>query len=292
MTARTAGLRDWIELARLSNLPTVLTNVLTGGALAGAALGLEWLRLTAAGAAVVGLYVAGMMLNDVADATHDSVVRPERPIPSGRVARRDAAGAVAVLAAAAVALLAALGPAPLAAGLLLLSCIVAYDLLHRQRPWTVCLMGGCRGLVYWVAAAGIAWPTSTSALIAVSATVAIYTLAFTWVARSENEPQLDRRRWIAALLPLLVLAPALVIRPRSWIGAIAVAALLAVVLTEAARRVLRRPPRTRAAVLLWLSGLCLMDAYFLMLLERRGLAGLAMVCWVATVIGHRRIAGT
>jgi 4-hydroxybenzoate polyprenyltransferase len=241
---------------------------------------------------VAALYVAGMILNDVADATHDGVLRPERPIPSGRVGRRAAAVAVAVLAAAAVALLAAQGPAALAVGLQLLSCIVAYDLLHRQGPWTVCLMGACRGLVYCVVAASIAWPPSTWALIAVSATVALYTLAFTWVARSENEPQLDRRRWIAALLPLLVLAPALVVRPGSWTGAIAVAALLAAVLGEAARRVLRRPPRTRAAVLIWLSGFCLMDSYFLMLLERRALAGLAMACWVATIIGHRRIAGT
>ena len=52
------------------------------------------------------------------------------------------------------------------------------------------------------------------------------------------------------------------------------------------------PPRMRPAVMGWLSGICLADAYFLTLLDTPVLAVIAAACFVLTAIGHRHILGT
>ena len=72
-----------LRLGRVSNLPTVWTNTLTGIVLAGGSV---------ADAPTVPLvlalslfYVAGMYLNDAYDAEVDARERPERPIPAGQV---------------------------------------------------------------------------------------------------------------------------------------------------------------------------------------------------------------
>src|SRR5882672_2462669 len=75
-----------LKLGRVSNLPTVWTNVLVGIALVGgeATIGMVlWL-----GTAVSLLYVAGMYLNDAFDHRWDAQHRPERPIPAGEVSAR------------------------------------------------------------------------------------------------------------------------------------------------------------------------------------------------------------
>src|SRR5258708_39014647 len=77
MTLRTA-------LGRVSNLPTVWTNVLAGVALA--ALEPEWKVVLPVGLAVSLLYVAGMYLDDAFDRGPDA--RVERPIPRGEVSAR------------------------------------------------------------------------------------------------------------------------------------------------------------------------------------------------------------
>ena len=82
-------LKPWLQLARVSNLPTVWSNVLLGFGIA----------LLDARASVVGgfftllgliigtslLYAGGMVLNDACDARVDALHRPDRPIPSGRI---------------------------------------------------------------------------------------------------------------------------------------------------------------------------------------------------------------
>ena len=65
----------------------ILCGFLVGAAISGAGepnwFVLPWLLLSSA-----GLYLGGMVLNDVFDARLDAVERPERPIPSGRVSIR------------------------------------------------------------------------------------------------------------------------------------------------------------------------------------------------------------
>src|SRR5688572_14664491 len=72
-----------LRLGRVSNLPTVTTNVLAGIVLAGAQPSI--VRVVVVCAALSAMYVAGMFLNDAFDRDIDRVERPERPIPSGQV---------------------------------------------------------------------------------------------------------------------------------------------------------------------------------------------------------------
>jgi geranylgeranylglycerol-phosphate geranylgeranyltransferase len=67
-------------------------------------------RLVLEAALVVGLIVAyGFVLNDYHDVELDRLAKPDRPVPSGRVSRRDAAIFAVLLAAAALSLAALLG---------------------------------------------------------------------------------------------------------------------------------------------------------------------------------------
>src|ERR1700733_16333044 len=72
-----------LTLGRVSNLPTVWTNVLAGAVLSGG----DWRnwRLGLMLVAMSLFYVGGMYLNDYFDRTIDARERPERPIPSGEI---------------------------------------------------------------------------------------------------------------------------------------------------------------------------------------------------------------
>src|SRR5262249_31030499 len=75
--------RTYLALGRVSNLPTVWTNVVAGIALAGGSFTRQMaIRL---GIAASLFYVGGMFLNDAFDRGIDARERPERPIPSGRI---------------------------------------------------------------------------------------------------------------------------------------------------------------------------------------------------------------
>ena len=154
-------LRAYLELARLSNAPTVVSNALLGSALGGLASGATladagWAAIAAPAAACTMLYVSGMALNDLADRAIDARERPKRPIPSGRATPRGAAAFASVLVVAALGLLSLTTVPSLVAGIVLLVLIVLYDLTHARTAATVALMGACRGMVYVVAALAIA----------------------------------------------------------------------------------------------------------------------------------------
>ena len=72
-----------LELGRVSNLPTVWTNVLAGIVLSGGG-GSPGL-IASVILALTLFYVGGMFLNDAFDRKIDARERPGRPIPSGRV---------------------------------------------------------------------------------------------------------------------------------------------------------------------------------------------------------------
>src|SRR5260370_18068046 len=83
MNAVAAKLGVYLRLGRVSNLPTVWTNVLAGVVLAGGRP--EPRLLIFLWTALSFFYVGGMFLNDAFDPGLDAREPPERPIPSGPI---------------------------------------------------------------------------------------------------------------------------------------------------------------------------------------------------------------
>jgi 4-hydroxybenzoate polyprenyltransferase len=150
-------------------------------------------------AASAGMYLAGMVLNDVFDADLDARERPERPIPSGRItlAAAQQLGSTllsgGVMLAWIVALLAD-SWRPGVVGTLLLACILLYDGLLKQLAIAPLVMGACRFLNVLLGmslAKDAATPTSfrpwTTAEWLVAAGLGIYVVGVTIFARTEAD---------------------------------------------------------------------------------------------------------
>ena len=164
-------LRTALRLGRVSNLPTVVTNVLAGCMLS--TTGFSLAVYAGLCVAMVLAYVGGMYLNDAFDRDFDARVRPERPIPSGEVTAANVFGLgfgmlAAALGCVVLVVTRGAGGSTLAASssmLALAGTIVFYDLYHKQNPFSPIVMGACRVLVYLTAGLSVAaWPPSTPLL--------------------------------------------------------------------------------------------------------------------------------
>ncbi|MFE5814367.1 SCO3242 family prenyltransferase [Streptomyces sp. NPDC056479] len=135
------------DLALLVRAPAALSvpgDVIAGAAAAGRPLGARTLGVIGSS---VCLYWAGMALNDYADAAVDSVERPERPVPSGRVPRRTALAVAGGLTAAGLGLAAvAGGRRSVFTALPLAGLVWAYDLKLKSTAAGGFAMAGARVL--------------------------------------------------------------------------------------------------------------------------------------------------
>ncbi|MBC7771959.1 MAG: UbiA family prenyltransferase [Pyrinomonadaceae bacterium] len=191
-------LKAWLQLLRVSNTPTVLSNALSGcaiGAMGAAATDYPWQALCVVAPSLILIYVAGMAINDALDVETDRKERPHRPIPSGRVSR-NAAFTFAILASlAALGLLASASLAACLAGAALVACAGLYNVVHGMHPASVVLMGGCRGLSLVTGAAAVGWPPRWEWLAPAAAFLWLYVIALSIVARGEARGVAgDRRR--------------------------------------------------------------------------------------------------
>jgi 4-hydroxybenzoate polyprenyltransferase len=187
-----------LALARVSNSPTIVSNVLAGAALAGAVQ--PNATIAALAVALVVFYTAGMYLNDVCDYAVDCRERPERPLPSGAISRAEALVAIAALFGIGSAFLWSIGRASFLSGLVLLGLIVVYDMWHKANPLSPLLMAGCRLMVYITAFVAFSAEASASLLIA-GAGLVLYLVGLTYIAKSETRTHVAQY-WPAALLLL------------------------------------------------------------------------------------------
>lgn len=267
-------LQAWLQLARVSNLPTVWTNVLAAWLLSGGDWNWRPLAWLLTGASL--LYTGGMFLNDAADARWDREHRRERPIPSGRIPP------AAVWSA---------GSGFLAAGWIMLvhgadacgwltsalaAAIVAYDLFHKSWTGSVLVMGSCRTLLFLAAASAgmtdaFTW-TNHSEVIVRGIALGGYVTGLSLAAKAESAPQPlppfwkatgMTGLWLPAIATACLLAadlaagtpPEAVWMPLLW------TALLGLLIVRA-RRVLRTPPPANIGrgVGLLLAGIVWVDA--------------------------------
>lgn len=146
-------MKPWLQLARISNLPTVWTNVAAAWLLAGG----EWADARLSWLIFAGslLYTGGMILNDAADVKFDREHRNERPIPAGEVSLMAAwtVGLAMLLAGALLAFAKGWAHPLVIAGLV--GCILFYDLYHKPWAGSVMVMGACRAFLVLMAASAL-----------------------------------------------------------------------------------------------------------------------------------------
>ena len=173
----------WLRLARVSNLPTVLSNSLV----AMACTPFLWSEITIV--YLVGsiiLYVAGMILNDAFDAEWDKVNQPFRPIPAGEVTRGYvfAVGFTLLTLGGIGHMLLAMYNYTwmgLVATVWLPICIVSYNWHHKANPLSPLLMALCRSFLYVIPAAFLVDFEPTAYVLAVICLV--YVSSLTLVAK-------------------------------------------------------------------------------------------------------------
>jgi hypothetical protein len=288
-------MKTYLELGRVSNLPTVLTNFLAGAALANA--------LAIDVRAVVGLiamglfYEAGMFLNDAFDRDIDARERPDRPIPSGRISAKAVFIMGFGMMAAALILLSLVGLlAPDGTGLLapawavaLGAAIVVYNRWHKGNPVSPFFMGLCRMLVYLTAAATMTSEFSTAVLAGALVALA-YLIGLTYVAKQEHLATFSGG-WPLLFLaaPFVWLGPEVLHTPS---GMAIFAGFLVWVLYALSFLFRPGPGHVPKAVISLIAGISLLDG---LLVVSAGYPMLAWTCvggFVLTLAGQRVVSGT
>lgn len=188
----------YLRLMRISNIFTVVADVTAAVLIAQGSLE-NWPAFVGILIASGMLYSAGMVLNDLFDIQQDSVERPNRPIPSGKVspqaARRLGWGLLIAGVVVAVGVGYQFGESSgvlkWRTALLALSLavtIVAYDRWLKRIWLGPVAMGACRTLNILMAASVMevyCWYEFPPAVWAVALGMGIYIAGVTWFARTE-----------------------------------------------------------------------------------------------------------
>jgi 4-hydroxybenzoate polyprenyltransferase len=271
---RSLSAQTLLRLGRVSNLPTVWTNVIAGATIANAAASIVDVALV--GLAMTAFYVGGMYLNDFFDKDIDARERPGRPIHAGDIS----AGAVSAigfaLLAIGAALLAWFGLLTVIWGLALAGVIVLYDAWHKGNVFAPMIMGLCRALVYLATGAAVSGEIRF-ALIAGAIALAAHVVGLTYAAKQENLNEVGRL-WPLAVLagPLLLALPGI---SSGWL--VVIGFLLLCAADIAAVRLLAQraaPGAVPRAVSMLIAAICLVDALAVVLYG----GGLVLVCLCAS----------
>lgn len=285
----------WLSLLRISNAPTVISQVL-----AGVAVGMHSLcqvevlpvgktALIATG--VLLIYLAGMAFNDAFDARVDALERPDRPIPSGAISLSMAWFVGGAMFLVGMATLAVASPASMHWVLLLGLSVLAYNALHTLTTGSLVLMASCRALVPVIAACSVsplvAWPV----LAWVVGGSFLYIAAVSIAARNEMVGFGTLARVASWFLPIAACAPLGMwfvggvtphdsIQLTTVLGVMALAVLLVVFGIRTAM-VTKSPRSVPAAVGIWIGTIPIIDAGTCFLLGRPSLAVLCVGMWAA-----------
>jgi 4-hydroxybenzoate polyprenyltransferase len=271
---RAASAQTLLKLGRVSNLPTVWTNVIAGATIANTAATVA--DIATVGLAMTAFYVGGMYLNDFFDREIDARERPGRPIHAGDIGAAAVSTIGFALLAAGVALLAPFGLFTAIWGLALAVAIVLYDAWHKGNRFAPVIMGLCRALVYLGTGAAVSGNVLPALIVGATA-LAAHVIGLTYAAKQENLNNVGR------LWPLAVLAGPLLLAlsgvSTAWL--VIVASLLLCAADIAAVRLLARRATADAvprAVSMLIAAICLVDALAVAL---HG-GGIALTCVCAS----------
>jgi 4-hydroxybenzoate polyprenyltransferase len=284
-----------LRLGRVSNLPTVWTNMLAAIVLVGGnVIDTRTIPITIA---LSLFYIGGMFLNDAFDAEIDAKERPERPIPAGEISQSSVfrwgfgmlAVGIGLLLLSGLGFPDGTGYWPALSGVGLAGAIVLYNRHHKGNPSSPLIMGLCRVFVYLTA--GLCFVVSLPASLLIGAGLLLaYLIGLTYVAKQENLGRVEN------LWPLLFLGAPIAFGLDQamnlqtlwpfW-GVFTLWVLVALYFVKR-----RGPGDIPRAVVSLIAGICLLDA---MLIANSGevmLAGLAIVGFVLTLIFQKFVSGT
>lgn len=198
------GAIAYLRLARISNLPTVWSNVLAASVLAG---GSAEMTLFMVMLSMSLFYTGGMFLNDAFDQNIDRAERPGRPLPSGAVSPATVWMAGLAMLGIAVIVLASVTWQAGSIGLLLAASILIYNAWHKENSFAPFIMGFCRALVYVATGAAVSasYPWS---LVAAAGALLLYVAGLTFAAKEESYDTLQSW-WPLVLLVAPLILPVL-----------------------------------------------------------------------------------
>ena len=208
-------LRAYLQLCRAPALFTALADIMLGFLLTTNRVE-PVSKLALLMGASAGLYLAGMVWNDVFDREQDAKERPKRPIPSGRVSLKSAITFASTLTVIGLACSAAAGMRSLAVAGMLTACIFLYDGVLKKTPLGPFFMGGCRFLnvILGASTAGIRFASAWQLpQWWVAASLGVYIMGVTWFARTEA---LTSRRSLLVMAAVIINAGLLGLA--TWIG--------------------------------------------------------------------------
>ncbi|MBI1926921.1 UbiA family prenyltransferase [Candidatus Poribacteria bacterium] len=278
--------RTYLELGRVSNLPTVLTNVAVGFVLNGA--GTEFGDLALGTVAVVCFYSGGMYLNDYWDRHIDRLEQPARPIPSGRISAKEVGVMTVVWFIIATLLLATVSHQAFLAGLVLLILILTYNRVHKRFRPSPFIMAGCRFMVYVIGAL-LASEALNRSVLFFGALLFAYLTGLTYIARLEHLNQISNN-WPIALLFIPLPGSVAVHSTTPW-KFLWVFPLLGCVLMSL-KFLLGQKRHVGKSIGILIAGISLVDALFLATLDHPEYALAATLCFGMTLLLHRVVPGT
>jgi len=269
------------------------------------------------------LYMSGMVMNDYFDQPIDRRERPQRPIVAGHISENAALMLGMSLLACAVILLSLASTTAIPWMLLLVSSVLAYNLLHRSALVGPLLMAACRALVPTIAAIACApeQRPDWSLIAFFCLPLAAYTFALSIVAhheaRQEMQATASTRMAIAATIAALAaITPlgAIATRMLPAIDWVLTSAYVICICTAGATLLvgLRNMASLRTSdaatpinpaeasatqsvahgVMRWIAAIAIIDTASLLLLGRADLAGIAAFAFLLTIQMQRRIMGS
>lgn len=282
-----------LHLGRVSNLPTVWSNVLAAVFISTAVVEPRVLLLLMV--AMTLLYLGGMFLNDAFDADWDRVHKPVRPVPSNAASQQEVFFyGYALLFAGPLLLLAlglfngALGIVSSLSAFVLAIIILLYDVLHKRFSMAPWLMGLCRMMVY--VTAGVAVGEVSLLLLWAGFSLLAYIVGLTYCARAEHLNVLDS--WWPILLFIMPLIFAVSQLPRYPASGLFIMIFAGWLVFNIQSLLPGEKRNIGKAIGSLLAGIPLFDAMVLAGVGQWMLAFIAIVLFVMTRILHAIVPGT
>lgn len=147
---------DLLAAGRVANLPSVVSNVVTGAVVLRIAtwpaggIKVAWIAVVVACLAGCLLYLGGCFLNDWWDRDWDRKHKPNRAIPTGRLPKSLLFGFAIGCLGSGLLVGALIGVEVLAVVLVIISLILIYSSIHKKTGWGVLPMGLCRSCLYFL----------------------------------------------------------------------------------------------------------------------------------------------